>query len=82
MPGDYYAVLGLQKGASADEVKKAYRKMAMKWHPDKNTDKKEEAERRFKQIAEAYDVLVRARAARLGARPAMRRVLRAHARAL
>ena len=56
--------------------------MAMKWHPDKNTDKKEEAERRFKQIAEAYDVLVRARAARLGARPAMRRVLRAHARAL
>ncbi|KAG8469677.1 hypothetical protein KFE25_006132 [Diacronema lutheri] len=57
MPGDYYAVLGLQKGASADEVKKAYRKMAMKWHPDKNTDKKEEAERRFKQIAEAYDVL-------------------------
>lgn len=81
MGGDYYRILGVEKGANADEVKKAYRKMAMKWHPDKNTDKKEEAERRFKEIAEAYDVLVSARAARaaapLAAPFAERRIARA-----
>ncbi|KAJ1627703.1 DnaJ domain-containing protein [Pavlovales sp. CCMP2436] len=54
---DYYRTLDIQKTADATEIKKAYRKMAMKWHPDKNTDKKEEAEARFKKIAEAYDVL-------------------------
>ena len=43
--------------ASENDIKKAYKKAAMKWHPDKNPDKLEEAERRFKDIAEAYDVL-------------------------
>lgn len=53
---DYYEVLGVQKGASADEIKKAYRKMAIKYHPDKNPGDKE-AEEKFKEAAEAYDVL-------------------------
>ncbi|XP_010170787.1 dnaJ homolog subfamily B member 8-like [Antrostomus carolinensis] len=54
---DYYEVLGLQKSASQDDVKKSYRKLALKWHPDKNPSKKEEAEKKFKAIAEAYEVL-------------------------
>ncbi len=49
---DYYALLGVEKGASDEQIKKAYRKMAIKWHPDKNPDNKEGAERKFKQIAE------------------------------
>ena len=53
---DYYEVLGVAKGASADEVKKAYRKLAMKYHPDKNPGDAE-AEQKFKEINEAYDVL-------------------------
>ena len=53
---DYYEVLGLQKGASEDEIKKAYRKMALKYHPDRNPGDKE-AEEKFKEAAEAYDVL-------------------------
>jgi len=52
---DYYKVLGIAKGATEDEIKKAYRKMALKYHPDKN--KTAGAEERFKEIAEAYDVL-------------------------
>jgi DnaJ family protein B protein 5 len=55
MGKDYYKVLGLAKGASDDEIKKAYRKMALKYHPDKN--KEASAEAKFKDIAEAYDVL-------------------------
>ena len=53
---DYYEVLGLKKGASDDEIKKAFRKMAMKYHPDKNPGDKE-AEEKFKEINEAYSVL-------------------------
>ena len=53
---DYYEVLGVSKSATADEIKKAYRKLAIKYHPDKNPDDKE-AEEKFKEAAEAYDVL-------------------------
>ncbi|MEN0055803.1 MAG: DnaJ domain-containing protein, partial [Mucilaginibacter sp.] len=53
---DYYDVLGVAKGASADDIKKAYRKMAIKYHPDKNEGDKE-AEEKFKEAAEAYEVL-------------------------
>jgi len=54
---DYYEVLGVGKNASADDIKRAYRRMAMKYHPDKNPDNKEEAEVKFKECAEAYEVL-------------------------
>eukprot|EP00960_Hanusia_phi_P073859 768103-Hanusia_phi.AAC.1 len=57
MARDYYTILGIKKEATEEEIKKAYKKSAMKWHPDKNRDRQEEAERRFKDIAEAYDVL-------------------------
>lgn len=53
---DYYDVLGVSRGAEADEIKKAYRKMAIKYHPDKNPGDKE-AEENFKEAAEAYEVL-------------------------
>ncbi|MBO7299955.1 MAG: molecular chaperone DnaJ [Tidjanibacter sp.] len=53
---DYYEVLGVEKNASADDIKKAYRKAAVKYHPDKNPGDKE-AEEKFKEAAEAYDVL-------------------------
>jgi molecular chaperone DnaJ len=53
---DYYEVLGVSKSASKDEIKKAYRKLALKYHPDRNQDDKE-AEEKFKEAAEAYDIL-------------------------
>jgi molecular chaperone DnaJ len=56
MAQDYYQTLGVDRKASADELKKAYRKLAMKYHPDQNKDNAE-AEARFKEISEAYDVL-------------------------
>ncbi|XP_076371240.1 dnaJ homolog subfamily B member 4-like [Tachypleus tridentatus] len=55
MGKDYYKILGLSRNASDEEIKKAYRKLALKFHPDKN--KSHEAEERFKEIAEAYEVL-------------------------
>ena len=54
---DYYDILGISKSASADEIKKAYRKQALEWHPDRHKDDKEAAEKRFKEINEAYQVL-------------------------
>src|SRR5688572_23837629 len=53
---DYYQILEIPRDASDDDVKKAYRKLAMRYHPDRNGGSKE-AEERFKQITEAYDVL-------------------------
>ena len=55
MSKDYYRVLGIDKNASDDEVKRAYRKLALQYHPDKNSDP--EAEDMFKDIKEAYDIL-------------------------
>ena len=54
---NYYEILGIEKNADESEIKKAYRKMAVKWHPDKNPDNKEVAEEKFKEINEAYEVL-------------------------
>jgi len=54
---DYYKVLGVDRGASDNEIAKAYKKLALKYHPDKNPEGKEEAERKFKVITEAYEVL-------------------------
>jgi molecular chaperone DnaJ len=53
---DYYVVLGVSRNASADEIKKAYRQMALQYHPDRNPGDKE-AEEKFKEAAEAYSVL-------------------------
>ncbi|XP_026521373.1 dnaJ homolog subfamily B member 6-like [Notechis scutatus] len=54
---DYYQALNVPQTASSNDIKKAYRKNALKWHPDKNPGNKEHAERKFKEIAEAYEVL-------------------------
>ncbi|CAG8615657.1 7466_t:CDS:2 [Paraglomus occultum] len=58
MGQDYYKILGVSKDADDDALKKAYRKLALKWHPDKNKEaNREEAEKKFKEISEAYEVL-------------------------
>ena len=54
---NYYEVLGIKKNASDTEIKKAYKKMAVRWHPDKNLDNKQYSEKKFKEISEAYQVL-------------------------
>src|SRR3990172_11730790 len=54
---DYYEVLSVSRSASPEEIKKAYRKQALQWHPDKNPDNKKQSEEKFKQAAEAYSVL-------------------------
>src|SRR5713101_5888402 len=56
MPRDYYEVLGVKREASEDEIKKAYRKLARQYHPDRNPGDKQ-AETRFKEIQDAYDIL-------------------------
>jgi molecular chaperone DnaJ len=56
MKRDYYEILGVAKSASADEIKKAYRKLALQFHPDRNPGDKA-AEEKFKEAAEAYDIL-------------------------
>lgn len=57
MGKDYYDILGVARGATDDEIKKAYRKLALKWHPDRNPNNRQDAEEKFKRIAEAYEVL-------------------------
>ena len=57
MAQDYYEMLGVGRSASADDIKKAFRKLAMQHHPDRNRDNKEEAEKKFKEVNHAYDVL-------------------------
>ncbi len=54
---DYYEILGVPRDATQEEIKKAYKKLIKKWHPDLNPNNREEAERRFKEIQEAYEVL-------------------------
>ena len=57
MGKDYYKTLGISKDASENDIKKAYKKMAMKYHPDRNIDNQENAEKMFKEVSEAYEVL-------------------------
>lgn len=57
MGKDYYSILGVPRDADANQLKKAYRQLAMRWHPDKNPNNVEEAQAKFQEISEAYDVL-------------------------
>lgn len=58
MGKDYYGLLGVSKTATEEEIKKAYKKLALKWHPDRNPKNKTEAEAKFKEISESYEVLI------------------------
>jgi len=62
---DYYEVLGVARGATQDEVKSAYRKLAKEHHPDRNPDNRAEAEEKFKELSEAYEVLADANKRRM-----------------
>lgn len=55
---DYYAVLGLPRNTTTEEVKRAYRSLALKWHPERNKDNEDEAQKKFREIAESYEVLI------------------------
>jgi curved DNA-binding protein CbpA len=57
MTKNYYDILEIDKNSDENEIKKSYRKLAVKWHPDKNPDNKDDAEKKFKEISEAYQVL-------------------------
>lgn len=57
METDYYKILNIEKTATKEEIKKAYRKLSIKWHPDKNLDDTENATKKFKEITEAYEIL-------------------------
>ena len=54
---DHYATLEVPRDASASDIKRAYRKLALKWHPDKNTERPELAEKKFKEISDAFQLL-------------------------
>lgn len=54
---DYYKILEIKKDATDDDIRKSYRKLATKWHPDKNINNQEMAEKKFKEITQAYDTL-------------------------
>lgn len=57
MPADYYEILEVTKTTSKEDIKKAYRKLALKWHPDKNPENQDVATKKFKELSEAYEVL-------------------------
>ena len=57
MESNYYQILNVSKDATLEEIKKAYKKLALKYHPDRNIHNKKEAEQRFKEIVEAYMIL-------------------------
>jgi curved DNA-binding protein CbpA len=54
---DYYQILGIERNSSEEEIKSAYRKLALQYHPDKNLGNEEEAEAKFKEMGEAYKIL-------------------------
>lgn len=59
MARDYYQILGVERDVDEDALKRAYKKAALKWHPDRNRNNKEVAEKKFKEISEAYQVCMK-----------------------
>ena len=57
MGKDYYKILEVSRDATEDQIKKSYRRLALKWHPDRNPESKKQAEEQFKLVSEAYEVL-------------------------